>query len=501
MPLAALSTIFRLSNPAKTSGLSKFAWKLMQAEERRAAIRSQRMITVLIATMVPAFSILDYFAYPEHFELFAVLRVICTVCALALYSIIKSKLGKRCYRIFTVALPLVPAFFISLMVLLSQDPGTPYYAGLTLCIVAIGFVFHWTYREAFFGSVAIAVMYLIASSPAVMNGMDTKTAASFVNNCIFIAAQGIVIVSGCFVQHKYRIKEFVMRERSRQQKIKLRAQKEALLRALSDLNQTEDQLIQSEKMASLGQLSAGVIHEIGNPLNYSNQALFLLRKRLKKIDHDDEIDEVVGDIQESLNRMKDIVKDLRDFSHKSSEVKNHYSLRESVEVAVRVLGKEIDDSNTELVLNLESNDVIKGVKNQVTQVLINLIHNAIQAMESGTPDRKHCIEVSIVDSANSVGLIVRDNGPGITEEVRNHIFDPFYTTKEVGEGTGLGLSISFRIIESHQGKVQVLSELGAFTEFRIQFPRAEVSVSQNHHSPLALKERPPIPIYNEDSVF
>lgn len=460
----------------------------MQGEERRATLRNQRLITLLIATLVPAFSILDYFAYPDYFKLFAVLRAICTVSAVGVYSVIRSKFGKKFYRVFTVALPLIPAFFISLMILFSQDPGTPYYAGLTLCIVAVGFVFHWTYQEAFFASITIIVMYLVATSPAVLSGMDTKVAASFVNNSIFIAATGIVIVSGCYMHHRYRLQEFGVRDRSRQQKIKLRAQKGELIHALNELNEAEDQLMQSEKMASLGQLSAGVIHEIGNPLNYSNQALFLLRKRLKRIEHDEQIDDAVSDIQESLDRMKDIVKELREFSHKSSEVKISYPLQESVQVALRVLGKEIEDTRTVLDLDIDSEVRIEGVKNQITQVLINLIHNAIQAMVSGAPERSNWISISLNEVNGAVELSVKDNGPGISDEIRGRIFDPFYTTKEVGEGTGLGLSISFRIIESHGGKVQVHSEIGEYTEFRIQFPRINETTNQQHHLPASTAE-------------
>ncbi|MEM9284037.1 MAG: ATP-binding protein [Verrucomicrobiota bacterium] len=458
-------------------------WRLMQAEGRRAAMRSQKLITLMIVTMVPAFSILDYFAYPEHFERFAFLRILCTLVTVGVYLLIRSQLGKRFYRVFTVALPLVPAFFIAVMVFFSGDPGTPYYAGLTLCIVAIGFVFHWTYQEAFWGTIAIAVMYLVASSPAVLNGMDTKTAASFVNNCIFIAAKGLVIVSGCFAHNRFRIQEFKVRERSRQQKATLRAQKEELLSALEELNQAEDQLIQSEKMASLGQLSAGVIHEIGNPLNYSNQALFLLRKQLRNVEHDSQIDEAVQDIQESLDRMKDIVMELREFSHKSSEIKIDYPLVDSVNVAIRVLGKEIEDSETSVVVSDPTNVRIEGVKNQITQVLINLIHNAVQAMEKDSPEDEHQIQIRLSTSNEWVELSVKDNGPGMSESVRSKIFDPFYTTKEVGEGTGLGLSISFRIVEAHGGRIQVLSRPAEYTEFRIQFPVVGTQEQAAHHLP------------------
>ena len=241
-----------------------------------------------------------------------------------------------------------------------------------------------------------------------------------------------------------------------------------LERALDELRETEGQLIQSEKMASLGQLSAGVIHEIGNPLNYSNQALFLLKKRLKAQGSDAQMDEAVDDIQDSLDRIKDIVTDLREFSHKSREITIDYEVEESIQVAIRMLGKEIDDSQTDVVLDLEPNLRVEGVKNQITQVVVNLVHNAIQAMEKRPDNRPNQITISAASAADGKAKIkLRDNGPGIEEKNMKQLFDPFFTTKEVGEGTGLGLSICYRIIESHNGTIQVKSKAGAYTEFII----------------------------------
>jgi len=459
---------FKVSNPSRPEGLSDFAWRLMQSEDRKATLRNINLIGVLAALMVPTFAVLDYFAYPEHIRLFIGLRLGCTAVVCVLLGLLRTELGRRYYRAFTVVMPLVPAFFISVMIFYSQDPGTSYYAGLTLCIVAMGFVFHWTYEEAFAVAVTVLIMYLVACSPAILNGMDSRSAAGFVSNCIFILAQGIVIVSGCVAHHYIRVKEFVVREKFRQQKIKLRAQKMELEGALDELRETEGQLIQSEKMASLGQLSAGVIHEIGNPLNYSNQALFLLKKRLKAHGSDDQMVEAADDIQDSLDRIKDIVTDLREFSYKSREITIDYEVEESIQVAVRMLGKDIDDSHTDLVLDLEPDLRVEGVKNQITQVVVNLVHNAIQAMEKSPDDRPNRITITSAGAANGKATIrVRDNGPGIEENNMKQLFDPFFTTKEVGEGTGLGLSICYRIIDSHGGTIQVKSESEAYTEFII----------------------------------
>jgi len=485
--LSTLSAGF--SETGRPEELSAFGWKMMQAEERTATRRNQKVITLLIIAMVPLFSVLDYFAYPEYFELFFFLRIMCVVAAVFAYALMQTEAGKRYYRVFTVVLPLIPAFFISLMILFAQDPGTSYYAGLTLCIVAIGFVFHWTYREAFIASLSIAVMYFVASAPSVIHGMDSKTAAGFVNNCIFIAAKGTVIVFGCLVHHQYRVDNFVVRERYRKQRVALQKKQTELERALVELRDTESELIQSEKMASLGQLSAGVIHEIGNPLNYSNQALFLLRK-LTRADHGDpRMEEAIDDIQDSIDRMKQIVRELREFSHKSSEVQIEFDLEDCIRVALKMLGKEIDDASIMVSTELERGLRVDGVKNQLTQVVINLVHNAIQAVSKDSKEGGRLLRVSTRGSGDSAIVEIWDNGPGIENEDKQHLFDPFFTTKEVGEGTGLGLSICYRIVEAHRGAIRVDSEPGEYTRFVITLPAVageSIEESENELSGHAL---------------
>lgn len=174
----------------------------------------------------------------------------------------------------------------------------------------------------------------------------------------------------------------------RQQKIDLPAKNDQLAEAMNGLRHTGGQLIQSKKLASMGQLSAGVIHEIGNPLNYSNQALFLLRKLLGRQKEQPQVQEAMDDIQDSFDRIKTIVADLREFSHKSMVTRIEFNLVDSVKVAIRMLGKEFTDSG--IVLGLEHDPRFRtdAVKNQITQVFVNLIHNSLQALtESPRPGR------------------------------------------------------------------------------------------------------------------
>jgi two-component system sensor histidine kinase PhcS len=294
--------------------------------------------------------------------------------------------------------------------------------------------------------------------------------------------------------------EFKGRERLRQKKLALRANALELKQTLLDLEETEGLLIQSGKMASLGQLSASVIHEIGNPLNHSNQALFLLRRRLKQQPEDEMINEAVVDIQDSIDRMKDIVRDLREFSHKRSELLISFPVLESIEVALRMLGKEISDTGIEVIVSVSPGARIEGVKNQVSQVFINLVHNAIQAMEKARTSSPRRIVISAVESDESVTLSVRDNGPGISGEVIKQVFEPFFTTKEVGEGTGLGLSICFRIIEAHRGTIQVNSDGQSYTEFCVSLPRSAELLPTGDPDPRTHHPLPSIPHSHEHAI-
>jgi len=459
-----------LADASGAGVLTPFARRAMLAEERRAALSNLRLISALAAVMVPCFVALDYYVYPELLPRFVLLRVLCTAGILILFALTCTRFGKRYFRGFTIALPLIPAVFISIMIFETRDPATPYYAGLTLCVVAIGFLFHWTYREALVVSAAVLLLYLAASAPALAHGMASRTAAGAVNNIFFLIAKGIVIVAGSVAHHRYRVREFMVRERLRQEKNQLRQQRKTLQRTLRDLKATEGQLIQSEKMASLGLLGAGVIHEIGNPLNYSNQALFMLRKQLPQDAKTPQVEEALSDMQEGYDRISEIVRELRDFSQKTTGIDIDYQLAESINAAVRMLRKEIEESGTRVVLDLDEDLRIEAVRNQVTQVLINLIHNAIQAMAKSCDEENREVRVTSRQVGDEAVVSVRDNGPGIECQSLRRVFDPFFTTKEPGEGTGLGLSICYRIVEAHGGRIEVESESGSFTEFTVRLP-------------------------------
>jgi signal transduction histidine kinase len=257
----------------------------------------------------------------------------------------------------------------------------------------------------------------------------------------------------------------------------LARQNQILEATIEQLKETEVQLVHSEKLASLGRLSAGIIHEINNPLNFAKTALYVLQIMTESLGANEktEFREVLQDMGEGINRISSIVSDLRTFTQPHLTQLEKVPVVEVINSALRLLSNEWE-SKVRIEKEIPEDQTIWANRNQITQVLVNLLQNALQALEkkhfSETPPT---IWVRGVEEDGESLIIVRDNGEGIPSENLQKIFDPFFTTKDVGEGMGLGLSICYRIVKQHGGRIQVQSEPGAYSEFRLSLPRRPTS--------------------------
>lgn len=195
-------------------------------EDRALTLRNVRNLCWIAMVLVPAAVVLDWFAYPELLVEFTMLRLTCTVCLAIILYTSRTAIGHSYYRAMTVVVPMTPAFFISLMIKHAHDPGSGYYAGLTLCLVAIGFMFHWTFRESAIALFLTIAFYLAANAQALRAGVPAATMAAFVNNCVFIMLNGVVILSGSFYHHRIRVREFLNRVEVEQQKEELKTRNE-----------------------------------------------------------------------------------------------------------------------------------------------------------------------------------------------------------------------------------------------------------------------------------
>ena len=277
----------------------------------------------------------------------------------------------------------------------------------------------------------------------------------------------------------------------------LEDQKKELELTLENLKMTQSQLIQSEKMASVGVLTAGIAHELNNPINFVHgnvnplmrdlDELFSLIEKYDKTLEANKLEKVISEIdrlkdkmdysflskeiisllegiEEGANRSSQIVKGLRTFSRLDEDNCQMYDIHEGIDSTLILLQNKIKDR---IKIRKEYGDFedVECFPSKFNQVILNILTNSIQAIEGEGE-----ILIQTIRSSIGIKVIIKDNGIGMSPEVKKHIFDPFFTTKQVGEGTGLGLSISFGIIEQHKGNIDVISEPGKGTEFIISLP-------------------------------
>jgi signal transduction histidine kinase len=243
-----------------------------------------------------------------------------------------------------------------------------------------------------------------------------------------------------------------------------------LYAALDKLRRAQDNLVRSEKLASVGRLVAGIAHEINNPVNAVINSLGPLEETLAQIREASDAElvqtaqEMLGVIQRGAARTKAIVQALHNYSRGEEAAMREVQLARSIDDSLDLLRHPLRE--VKVIKEVEPGARIIGFPGQIDQVLINLLTNAAQAMgeKGGT------IRVGARERADGVEMYVSDDGPGIPTEVLPRIFDPFFTTKDVGEGSGLGLSIVHGIVDRHGGRIDVDSGPGRGTTFRVLFP-------------------------------
>jgi len=279
-----------------------------------------------------------------------------------------------------------------------------------------------------------------------------------------------------------------------------------LSQTLNQLKDTQAQLVDAAKMASLGQLTAGIAHEINNPLNFisaninplqldfqdlkslydqlqnltqkngSSKELAVIKEYVEEIDIEfifEEIDSLLKGIAEGAHRTQTIVEGLRAFSHGGEKTFQHMDVHEGIDATLMLLKNALKQHIT---VHKQYGDLprIQCMPGKINQVFMNILHNAILAIEEkielGLSEQGNITISTQKSGVDQVRIDIQDDGKGIEEHIVNRIFEPFFTTRDVGKGTGLGLSISFGIIEQHGGKIEVQSQLHEGACFRIFLP-------------------------------
>ncbi len=285
-------------------------------------------------------------------------------------------------------------------------------------------------------------------------------------------------------------KEASLTELTQSLEKKVKERTRELEEALQEKERTQAQLVQSEKMAGLGQLVAGVAHEINNPIGYiyantDNLQRFLQRLSEQASQGDiEKINETVkkmegitGSTREGARRAKEIVEGLRTFARSEKTSQKSIDIHEPIETALMLLGHEIKQG-IKVFRDYAELPPISANPGELSQVFMNVMINSIQAMgERGE------IHITSWQEQGMARVRIRDTGPGIPEKSREHIFEPFYTTKEVGKGTGLGLAISYGIIQAHNGGIEVENTGEGGTSILVGLPLSNEGPSESGAGP------------------
>lgn len=318
-----------------------------------------------------------------------------------------------------------------------------------------------------------------------------------------------VVVSQDITESRRKTKEIqVLNEQLMETTSQVEAKNLKLENTLKRLEETQTQMLQSEKMASIGQLAAGVAHEINNPTGFVSSNLKTLKDYqedigeliekyqdiIAKTQGDDvnnqlpneiqasiqevvalekdidieflmeDITDLIGDCREGTDRIKKIVMDLKDFAHPGEDKVQSIDINKGLDSTLNVVNNEVKYKAS---VHKEYGDIptIKGYPQQLNQVFMNILVNAAQAI-----DKKGDIYLKTAIEGDHVVVLISDTGCGISEDNLSKIFDPFFTTKDVGKGTGLGMNIAYNIIQKHNGTIDVDSTVGEGTQFTIRIP-------------------------------
>lgn len=455
--------------------MEKFSREILEAyreHDRELTIRKFRIACLLGIVLVPLFAVLDAFVYHENKGYFLVVRLSCSVLIAIFYWLMRTNFGRRNYRLNGILLFMLPTSAISWMIYKATDgaASSPYYAGLNLVLMVLAFVLDWTFWESLIAAALILCMYLFACFLADVKGDP----GLLINNLAFLLSTGIIIITGSYFHSALRLREFASQYELDRNRRTLAAQNDVLENTLKQLKETELQLVQTEKIVSLGRLSAGIIHEINNPLNFATTGLYVLKNQGERLAKEEpqEFTDVVRDIEEGVQRVKNIVSDLRSFTHPDAVQRGPVSVSEVVTASLRFLSSEWKEQ-VQIEQAIPANLVCEANKNKLTQVFVNLIQNALDALKQRPEGAEPpIIHITGDRQEGKTIVVVRDNGEGIEAQNLSKIFDPFFTTREVGKGMGMGLSICYRIIQELHGNISVTSERGKFCEFRIELPTA-----------------------------
>ena len=396
---------------------------------------------------------LDLALYPAHAPDFALARIgAALLVGLVLLSYTRPW-GRRNVRMLTSLWLCVPQAMICWMIFRTDGEQSIYFVGLTFALSGVAFFLPISVVEALAFGGATLVGYALACA---LRPDGIQSLSAWLGASTFVVFYTFICVVIAVYSDRWRWQAF-------QLKTQVQRKNEELKETNRLLAEVKGQLIQREKMAALGTLSAGLLHEVNNPVNYSLMAINMALMD-PVTGQSADLKESLTDAREGMQRIQGIVSDLKTFAYQKPGVDSEriFLLEKAIQSALRLTSFDLKSIKVEVTLPQDTH--VLGDEPAIIGVLINLLSNAAQAL-SGAGRAQPSISIHGTHHEGRFCLSVRDNGSGIAPENIGRVLEPFFTTRDVGAGLGLGLSISYGIIQRHGGLLAVTSEFGAWTEF------------------------------------
>lgn len=414
---------------------------------------------VTSATLVLLGTSLDYAVYPDRANEFLLLRIGVAAATMLILWLTQGEFGRRNIRWLTLTWLCLPQVMIAWMIYLTEGSSSIYFVGLHLALYAVGMIVPISYLEGLGFGLFTCFVYFLACR---LHPGGIASYGEFYAHLIFTAFSVLISVGCTYFNELSRLRLFSLRERVDEQNASLQETNRSLA-------EVKGQLIQREKMAAIGTLSAGLLHELNNPVNYSLMAINM-GLSLPTAKTDAMLKESLVDAKEGMERIQNIVSDLKTFAYQKpgQDTMRPFLLERALRSAQRLAGHEL--KGVEVVTDLPADTHVVGDEPALIGVLINLLSNAAHALQAAKRSDPR-IEVRAVVRGDRFVFSLRDYGQGISPDNLGRVFEPFFTTRDVGAGLGLGLSVSYGIVQRHGSTLSVQSEYGAWTEFSFDLAR------------------------------
>ncbi len=439
---------------ASTSSLSPYHMEL--SDFRLGYSRAGSLVSILL---VLAGLGLDFTLYRDLFEVLAPARFVVAALTLVIFKVLHSEVGLRFVRPLTLLWLALPQVMIAWMIWVTDGEQSIYFVGLHLALYATGIILPITFLESLGFGIFTYVLYAAA---CYFHAEGIQDLNRFLGLSLFILFSAFISSFCTYFNERGRFNLFSLQRQVSEKNESL----QAINRTLAEV---KGQLIQREKMAAIGTLSAGLLHELNNPVNYSLMAINM-GLTLPAVKSDELLRESLNDAREGMDRVQNIVSDLKTFAYQKpgEDSQRPFLLERAVRSAQRLAGHEL--KGVEVVVDMPQDTHVIGDEPALIGVFINLLSNAAHAMVRA--NQKHPrIDVRAWVEGGRMRVALRDNGHGISPEHIGRVFEPFFTTRDVGAGLGLGLSVSYGIVQRHGSTLAVHSAVDEWTEFTFDLAR------------------------------